>query len=46
VLNCSFSLINQRENFGAPLAKVAEYKQLQQHIHLLAQKLIGSGKTQ
>ena len=46
VLNCSFSLINQRENFGAPLAKVAEYKQLQQHIHLLAQNLIGSGKTQ
>jgi hypothetical protein len=46
VLNCSFSLINQRENFGAPLAKVAEYKQLQQQIHFLGQNLIGSGKPQ
>jgi hypothetical protein len=46
VLNCSFSLINQRENFGAPPGKVAEYKQFQQRMHFLAQDSIGSGKTQ
>jgi hypothetical protein len=33
VLNCSFSLINQRENLGAPPAKVAEYEHLQESIN-------------
>jgi len=32
-LNCSFSLINQRENLGAPPAKVAEYEHLQESIN-------------
>lgn len=33
ILNCSFSLINQRENFGAPPAKVEEYQHLQRSIN-------------
>jgi len=32
-LNCLFSLINQRENLGAPPAKVAEYEHLQESIN-------------
>jgi hypothetical protein len=32
-LNCSFSLVNQRENFGAPPAKVAEFEHLQESIN-------------
>lgn len=32
-LNCSFSLVNQRENLGAPPAKVAEYEHLQESIN-------------
>jgi hypothetical protein len=32
-LNCSFSLVNQRENLGAPPAKVAEYEYLQESIN-------------
>ena len=32
-LNCSFSLTNQRENFGAPSPKVAEYEHLQESIN-------------
>jgi len=32
-LNCSFSFINQRENLGAPPAKVAEYERLQESIN-------------
>ena len=32
-LNCSFSLINQRENLGAPFAKVAAYEHLQESIN-------------
>ena len=32
-LNCSFSLTNQRENFGAPSAKVAEYEHAQPSIN-------------
>jgi hypothetical protein len=32
-LNCSFSLVNQRENLGAPPAKVADYEHLQKSIN-------------
>lgn len=39
LLNCSFSLINQRENFGAPEAKVLEYQQLQERVSLLKHRL-------
>lgn len=33
VLNCSFSLTHQRENLGAPPAKLAEYEQMQASIN-------------
>jgi hypothetical protein len=39
VLNCSFSLINQREGLGAPDTKVLEYRQLQERVDSLKQRL-------
>jgi hypothetical protein len=39
VLNCSFSLINQREGVGAPDTKFLEYQQLQERVDSLKQRL-------
>jgi hypothetical protein len=34
-LNCSFALVHQREDFGAPPAKLAEFEDFQESINLL-----------
>jgi hypothetical protein len=39
-LNCSFSLINQREGLGAPAEKALEYQQLQEKVSLLKHRLL------
>lgn len=39
LLNCSFSLINQRETFGAPDEKVSEYRQLRERVSSAKRRL-------
>lgn len=39
-LNCSFSLINQREGLGAPAEKVSDYQQLQERVGSLKHRLL------
>jgi hypothetical protein len=39
-LNCSFSLINQREGVGAPPNKALQYEELQRNIRLLTTRFV------